>query len=579
MREFENNFDFWIKGPNFLATNEWPKGDLSSLPEDFEQNISSNFNVLSNNVDLLNIEKFSKFHRVINVVGYILKFRDLLMKKNTVNFPYYEHAKLFLIKSEQRKYFGEEIKFLCNSNEVENIPSRVNNLNLFLCNNGILRCGGRLGETSLAYELKNPIILHRKSHLTKLLISERHEACHHLGTNITLSKVRTAGFWIPKGRSCVKEVVRNCMICKKFNVRPFQYPKPTDFISDKINFKTPFKFTGIDFTGHFFVKFGHNVVKMYLLLFTCLNVRAIHLELVPNMSCTEFLNAFTRFSSIFGLPTKVFSDNANTFIQAISIISKGKISNDFVDFFERNEIKHVRIPLYAAFMGAAWERMIRTVKSCLSKVIGRKQINYFQFITLLADVQNSVNSRPLTYINNDENMRFITPNDFLKPNAGRTVLLGGSIGSDIEVAGRAQLVAGLQKREQLLDDFKTRWYEEYLMSLREASRDVYQQDFEQCLKPGDIVLVHSPVKPRAMWQMGRVVAVHSGTGRQARSATVMRPDRTEGKYPVNLLYPLEMSVGFQEEKSTGTSTYNEPQNDRPKRKEAQKCLERIKKCD
>ena len=41
------------------------------------------------------------------------------------------------------------------------------------------------------------------------------------------------------------------------------------------------------YTGSFNVKLGEKVQKMYLLVFTCLNVRAMYLELLPDMTCEQ----------------------------------------------------------------------------------------------------------------------------------------------------------------------------------------------------------------------------------------------------------------------------------------------------
>ena len=134
--------------------------------------------------------------------------------------------------------------------------------------------------------------------------------------------------------------------------------------------------------------------KMYLLVFTCLNVRAIHLELLPDMTCEQFLLAFIRFSNVHCIPSKIYSDNASTFLQAMGILSKTNIDNDFVSYLSKNNIAHVRIPLYSAWIGSMWERMIRTIKLCLNKTVGRKRLEYFTFLTVLTDVCNAVNSRP-----------------------------------------------------------------------------------------------------------------------------------------------------------------------------------------
>ena len=85
----------------------------------------------------------------------------------------------------------------------------------------------------------------------------------------------------------------------------------TNLPKHRVNFIKPYMHTGVDFTGHLFVKneFGENS-KMYLLIFTCLNVRAVHIELVPDMSAQSFVLAFLRFVNLYGVPSYLYSDNA-----------------------------------------------------------------------------------------------------------------------------------------------------------------------------------------------------------------------------------------------------------------------------
>ena len=68
--------------------------------------------------------------------------------------------------------------------------------------------------------------------------------------------------------------------------------------------------------------------------------------------------------------------------------------------------------------------MIRTIKSCIKKEIGRRRVDFFQMMTILSDMQLAVNCRPLTYISG-ENMHKdpISPIDFISPLAKNNVLL------------------------------------------------------------------------------------------------------------------------------------------------------------
>ena len=59
----------------------------------------------------------------------------------------------------------------------------------------------------------------------------------------------------------------------------------------------PFQFIGLDYLGPISVKEGSSVVKMWICLFTCLAVRAVHLEMVKGLSAEVFLDCVRRFIS------------------------------------------------------------------------------------------------------------------------------------------------------------------------------------------------------------------------------------------------------------------------------------------
>ena len=215
----------------------------------------------------------------------------------------------------------------------------------------------------------------------------------------------------------------------------------------------PYEHTGIDFTGNVYIKQGNSSVKMYILVFTCLNIRSIHLELLPSLNSKDFLLAFIRFCNSCNMPSVIYSDNASTFLNAMKLLNNSLIDNDFDSYLSKNNIKHIKIPLYSAWIGSAWERMIRTIKQCISKVTGRKHMNYFEYFTLLTDIQNCINSRPLTYINDDFS-NVLTPNCFLKFTSGKSLLLGNMDQSDTNLTGRKELLNSLEKRESMLEQFK-----------------------------------------------------------------------------------------------------------------------------
>ena len=210
---------------------------------------------------------------------------------------------------------------------------------------------------------------------------------------------------------------------------------------DNVNFVKSFRNTGVDYTGNFNVKFGENTIKMYLLVFTCLNIRAVHLELVPSMSTTDFLLAFVKFSNHYCIPESLYSDDAGTFSYAAKLLKTSEIDSPLLEYLTKNDIKHVKIPVYSAWVGSAWERPIRVIKGCIYKTIGRKKLEYFQFNSLLTDVQESINSRPLTYRDSDvDNLEVVTPNSFLKLDIAKRSNFANLDGSELEMPNRKNLI-------------------------------------------------------------------------------------------------------------------------------------------
>ena len=64
-------------------------------------------------------------------------------------------------------------------------------------------------------------------------------------------------------------------------------------------------------------------------------------------------------------------------------------------------------------MGGHFERLVRMIKTCLSSAIARKLYNQEEFTTVVKEVENIVNSHPLTYQANDALDQLLTPSQFL----------------------------------------------------------------------------------------------------------------------------------------------------------------------
>ena len=228
-------------------------------------------------------------------------------------------AELAVIKLTQSRVYAD---LMCYISKGKNISKTdpLRKLNPVLCE-GILRVGGRLERTDLDFDEKHPIILPYKSVVTDLIIRMYHEQFGHMGRMYILSKLRER-FWVIKGNAAVRRVNGSCIKCRKLK-GSIILQQMSALPSSRIEADNPpFHSVGIDYFGPFYVKRGRAQVKRWGVIFTCLGIRAIHLEVAVDMSTGSFINVFIRFVARRGQVKHVKCDRGRNFVGASKIISK-----------------------------------------------------------------------------------------------------------------------------------------------------------------------------------------------------------------------------------------------------------------
>ena len=581
LESFKQNLDFWLKGPTWIRSEEisWPSSELKCLSANSQNILMATQAEPASQVSAIfsfgrnpNFERFS-LNKIVNISKLVIKFCNKIgalknekMREIWGSDDYGQCAKMCLLKTMQNECFQKEIDFLKDPRD-KPIPELIRNFNLFLDENEMLRSDCRLGKVKyFDRNIIHPVFLPKLHSLTRLIVEDCHRKVRHLGVQSTLNKVRMSGFRLIKPFQTVKSTISPCAMCKRYNALSYKYPHMTNLPEHRVNLVRAFGHVGIDYTGHIMVR--EEVVekkeengkvferkffvekKYYILIFTCLNVRACHIELIPEMSTEHFVLALVRFCNEYGIPSHIYSDNAKSFISGVHVLEKVLASNEFKDRFSIYNIKHIKIPLYSPWIGATWERLIRTVKSCLKKTIGRTKLEYFRLKTVLSDIQLSINCRPLTYRCADDNgLEVITPNKFLKSNVESNLILSDPKEILPKSVSRKNLIQSLNVREKMVSRFKELWYEQYLLSLRSLYKNLYQDNFENKIKVNDIVLIKNPAKGRQHWRLGRVIELIFGSDNKVRSAKILKGDedwRTKERklelHSISHLYPLELSI-------------------------------------
>ena len=118
-----------------------------------------------------------------------------------------------------------------------------------------------------------------------------------------------------------------------------------------------------------------NYKKMYILVFTCINIWAIHIELVSDSSTCSLILALLRYINIYGVPFHIYLDNGGSLIDGVDLMQEMFTSSEYREKLSKHNIEHIRIPAYSPWVGSCWDCMIRTMKSCIYKVIGRVKLS------------------------------------------------------------------------------------------------------------------------------------------------------------------------------------------------------------
>ncbi|XP_055857839.1 uncharacterized protein LOC129920545 [Episyrphus balteatus] len=236
------------------------------------------------------------------------------------------------------------------------------------------------------------------------------------------------------------------------------------------------------------------------MLLTCAAVRAVHLEVVLDLTAESCLLALRRFIARRGAPRIIYSDNAKTFKKASTELShklKLKSNPDFQCFLTDQRITWKFIVERAPWWGGFWEGLVRVVKPSLKGAVLKATLSIDQFTTLLTEVETVVNSRPLTYCSDDfSDCAPFTPAHFL----GVQGISGDSTPEqNFQPINQNTLRSEWAQRLQNISIFKRRWFREYLQQLRSLHHE--RQAASTYLAAGDVVLIEDPSLRRILWRL------------------------------------------------------------------------------
>ncbi|XP_070529644.1 uncharacterized protein [Cardiocondyla obscurior] len=537
----------WWSGPAFLRADEnaWPNKLMEAPKEMPEQKrvIAAVARVQDKGVVQILLEKISSLNKIVRVIAYCRRILRKQKEKKcvTISPMEFKEALYTIVRNVQREAFAPECEAL-QANKKINSRSSVFGLTPFIDEDGIIRVGGRLKNAEIPFDARHPMLLPRRHELTTRIVQLEHVNALHAGAQTTLAIVRQR-FWPIAARSVVRGVVRRCIKCFRCNPRLSQAIM-ADLPNKRVNVARPFSHAGIDYAGPILLK-DHKrrnakLTKAYLAIFVCFTVRAVHIELVSDLTSDAFIAALKRFVSRRGKPACLYSDNGTTFVGAEKRLKEFRecVRSEATDlaireFLSEKGIEWKFIPPYAPHFGGLWEAAVKSAKTHLNRVLGQAHATFEEMYTILCEIEGIMNSRPLAPLSADPtDLDCITPGHFL---------IGAALCS-FSVPGLQHIPEGRllrwQRVEQMRQHFWQRWKDEYLHTL--IQRTKWRASRGTPIAVGQMVVVQQAGLGPLQWLLGRIKEVHPGADGVVRTATI-RTKKGEITRPTTRLavLPLE----------------------------------------
>lgn len=533
------NCTLWWTGPTWLqwTPNQWPtefNADLHSptisrearrapavalnVHHDHERSFIDEF-----------VARFSNYQRMLRITAYCNRFLRNCRKRSrkvTITdetFLSSEEIKVSeatLIALIQQQAFSVEWKQLSEKRPLST-KSKLRWFNPFMSDEGIIRIGGRLTHALQPFDSKHQILLPAHHPYSHLLVKQVHDRNLHAQPQLLLTLLRDR-YWIIGARSLARKVVHTCIAC--FRAHPKRVEQfMADLPSTRVTAARPFGVTGVDYWGPLHLRpvtRRSAARKAYVAVFVCFCTKAVHIELVVDLTTAKFMQAFRRFTSRRGLCSQIYSDNGRNFVGASNELRKLLSSNEYRQAFAlectSNDIKWHFNPPKASHFGGLWESAIASAQKHLFRVLGPHKLDYDDMETLLTQIECCLNSRPIIPISDDPtDLQPLTPGHFL-------------IGSPLKAVPDEDVSAipfnrlqRWQQTQKIFQDVWKRWNTEYLSSLQPRTKWCQPP---VAIERGRLVIIRQENCPPMHWPTARIMELHPGPDGITRVVTVRTAD-------------------------------------------------------
>ena len=341
----------------------------------------------------------------------------------------------------------------------------------------------------------------------------------HSGVTRTVAKSRRK-FWIIRARKIADNIKQHCYQCRILDIKLAEQ-KMAPLPESRTKIAPAFYIISMDLFGPILIrdtvkKRTHK--KVWGVIFDCTVTRALYLDLTEDYSTDAILQTIRRFTSIRGCPSEIQSDQGSQLIAAAKDIASLVADWDWKPIQEwaaSRQIKWTLAPAEGPHQNGLSEAMIRSVKRSIKhKITNNNILTFSQLQTVLFEVANIINSRPLGIVSGSdpEQPSTITPNDLILGRATSDVPQG-----PFDLQQSKNINKQFRFLQSLVGDWWKAWYESVFPHLVPSYKWLQRH---RNVKVGDICLIRYKSEIRATYQLGRVRDVKLGSDGLVRTVNL-----------------------------------------------------------
>ena len=397
--------------------------------------------------------------------------------------------------------------------------------------------GGRIKNFPASFNNGTNVTILSASPLARIIALHFHNK-YHKEVDTIVAIIREQ-FWIIGCRKIVSSIDYNCAVCRKNrkNRAGQQMGKLPEFRTVPTK---AWDATALDLFGPMKVKQeksrggAKSTFKVWGMVFTCLQTRAVHCDVSVGYSTEEILHPMRRFLAGKGQVSTLVSDPGTQLCAADAELKawrEGWNEKELKQFGAEKGITWIFVMPDGQHQNGAVEAKIKGIKKSLKIAIGEALLTLNELNTVLAEVANLANEVPMGLLPDAQSSsEYLCPNNLLLGVCSSRI--GGGPFSEKRLYDENDAPKEFKKRffmvQRIIDNYWRIWQKLYFPTL------VVMQKWHTAkrnLAVGDVVMIEDSNTLRGQWRLGRVAEVYPDSEGLVRNVSVLvKTDGPEADY-------------------------------------------------